>query len=28
MALAIKEVPVNRTPSKTMAPAGLPATAG
>jgi hypothetical protein len=28
MALAIKEVPVNRTPSKTAAPAGLPATAG
>jgi len=28
MALAIKEVPVNRTPSTTMAPAGLPATAG
>ncbi len=27
MALAIKEVPVNRTPSKTVAPAGLPATA-
>ncbi len=27
MALAIKEVPVNRTPSTTMAPAGLPATA-
>jgi MFS family permease len=28
MALAIKEVPVNRTPSETVAPAGLPATAG
>ena len=28
MALAIKEEPVNRTPSKTVAPAGLPATAG
>jgi MFS family permease len=28
MALAIKEVPANRTPSKTAAPAGLPATAG
>jgi len=28
MALAIKEVPVNRTPSETAAPAGLAATAG